>query len=75
MAELAASRRRGGGIRWSLTRDSSDPSRFVERWWEASWDDHLRHHDRVSVSDKALQDAIDEVLTQDREVGHYLSSF
>ena len=75
MAELAASRRRGGGLRWSLTRDSANPSRFVERWWEGSWEDHLRHHARVSVSDEEWQKTIDQVLLQERKVTHQLSVF
>ncbi|MEM8598141.1 MAG: MFS transporter, partial [Pseudomonadota bacterium] len=29
-----------------------------ETWHEASWRQHLRHHERVSGADKALQDQI-----------------
>ncbi|MEM6488183.1 MAG: MFS transporter [Pseudomonadota bacterium] len=55
MQALAGSRRRGGGFRWSLMRDAADPERFVESWWEASWLDHQRQHQRVSRDDAALQ--------------------
>ncbi|MEL6218282.1 MAG: MFS transporter [Pseudomonadota bacterium] len=55
MNELAASRRRGGGYRWSLMRDAADRQSFTETWWEASWTDHQRQHRRVSREDQALQ--------------------
>ncbi|MEO1274290.1 MAG: MFS transporter [Pseudomonadota bacterium] len=55
MHALAASRRRGGGYRWSLMRDAAEATRFVESWWEASWLDHQRQHARVSRDDQALQ--------------------
>jgi MFS family permease len=67
MRELAASRRRGGGYHWSLMRDAADPSLFVETWWEASWLDHLRQHQRVTHEDKALQLRIADALGTDAQ--------
>ncbi|WP_276326094.1 MFS transporter [Palleronia marisminoris] len=58
MLDLAAARRRNGGFGWSLMQDASDLERFVETWTEASWTQHLRHHARVTVAEKALQDRI-----------------
>ncbi|MGD1870531.1 MAG: MFS transporter [Neomegalonema sp.] len=58
MRELARSRRRGGGYGWTLLRDAEQPDRFVESWYEASWAQHLRHHERVSGADRQLQDQI-----------------
>ena len=58
MADLARARRRGGAYGWNLMQDAADPTRFVETWFEASWISHLRHHERVSGADRAIQDQI-----------------
>ena len=62
MAELGAARRRNGGYHWSLMEDAARPDRFVETWHEASRLQHMRHHDRVTVEDKAVQDRIRALL-------------
>lgn len=74
MQALAGSRKRGGGYRWSLMQDAASPDRFVETWWEASWLNHLRQHDRVSNEDKALQEKIANLLGPDsmRIVQHFV---
>ena len=73
MQALATSRRRGGGYRWSLMRDAADPQSFTESWWEASWLDHQRQHQRVSQMDAALQDKIRALLIPgtEPEVRHF----
>ncbi|MBX2856113.1 MAG: MFS transporter [Rhodobacteraceae bacterium] len=58
MRELSWARRRGGGYGWTLMRDAEQPERFVETWYEASWTQHLRHHERVSGADRDLQEQI-----------------
>lgn len=58
LADLAHARRRGGAYGWNLMQDAADPARFVETWFEASWISHLRHHERVSGADRAIQDRI-----------------
>lgn len=75
MQVLATSRRRGGGYHWSLMQDAASPNRFVETWFEASWTNHLRQHDRVSHEDKALQDRIAELLQNDAkpQVQHFVA--
>lgn len=55
MQDLRRARRRSGAQRWSLMEDGAEPGRFVETWFELSWLDHLRHHERVSAADAALQ--------------------
>ena len=65
MRELAKSRRRGGGYRWELMSDATEPTRFVESWHEASWLDHQRHHERVSVEDQQLQERVAAQLVAD----------
>jgi MFS family permease len=58
---LAGSRRRNGGYAWSIMEDAALPGRFVEHWQEASWLQHLRHHERVSVADREIQSRIAEL--------------
>jgi MFS family permease len=63
IAELGRSRRRSGAIQWWLFQDTADPSRFVETWIEETWADHLRNHERVSVSHRELEQRV-RALTQ-----------
>ncbi|MEM8553094.1 MAG: MFS transporter [Pseudomonadota bacterium] len=58
MDKLGAARRRNGGYHWSLMEDVEQPDRFVETWHEASWLQHMRHHERVTGDDKAVQDSV-----------------
>ncbi|MEM7236948.1 MAG: MFS transporter [Pseudomonadota bacterium] len=62
MRDLAAARRRLGGFGWTLMEDIEVPGQFAETWREASWLQHLRHHERVSESDRAVQDRIRTML-------------
>jgi quinol monooxygenase YgiN len=74
MTQMAASRRRGGGYRWTVMADAADETRYVETWWEASWLDHLRQHQRVSNSDRAIQSDVAELQIDGRppEVSHFV---
>jgi MFS family permease len=54
-AELGTSRRRDGAFAWGLMHDATDPEQVVEWFLLNSWEEHLRQHERVSVTDKALQ--------------------
>jgi predicted MFS family arabinose efflux permease len=74
MRELGAARRRGGGFGWSLMRDAAEPERFVETWFEQSWAQHLRHHERVSGEDRALQERIAAIHAGEAapQVRHFL---
>ena len=56
MAGLARARRRNGGYGWLLAQDTENTARMVETWFEPSWTDHLRHHERVSGEDRIVQD-------------------
>ncbi len=51
-------RRRTGATSWRAWQDASDPSRVLEQFVVASWDEHLRQHDRVTKRD---QDRLDRV--------------
>ncbi len=74
MRALRASRRRGGGYAWSLMRDAAEPDTFVETWFEQSWAQHLRHHERVSGEDRALQERLAAIHAGETppQVSHFL---
>ncbi len=76
MRELRASRRRGRGYSWTLMRDVAEPDTFVETWFEQSWAQHLRHHERVSGEDRAMQERIAALHARDvpPQVRHFLPS-
>jgi MFS family permease len=52
------SRRRTGATGWRAWRDADDASRILEQFVVASWDEHLRQHERVTKRD---QDRLDRV--------------
>ena len=73
MVRMGQARRRSGAYRWSLMQDAETPDRFVETWFEPSWADHLRHHGRVTESDRALQDQVKALTSNEPSVSHYLT--
>ena len=56
--DLKAIRLRDGAIRWNLFHDVSDPDRYVESFIVESWVEHLRQHERLTVSDRAVLDGV-----------------
>jgi MFS family permease len=58
MGDMKKIRRRDGAIRWGLYRDTSDPSRHVETFVVESWVEHLRQHERVTISDRSVQERV-----------------
>ena len=47
-------RRRNGAYFWELFHDSGDTARFVECFMDESWLEHLRQHERASISDREI---------------------
>jgi predicted MFS family arabinose efflux permease len=45
------SRRRTGASAWRAWQDTADPDRIMEQFVVASWDEHLRQHERVTRRD------------------------
>lgn len=52
------SRRRTGASAWRVWQDAANPGRIVEQFVVASWDEHLRQHNRVTARD---QDRLDKI--------------
>lgn len=57
MRQLESIRRRDGAIRWGLFEDPANPGRYLESFLVESWAEHMRQHLRVTIADKALEDA------------------
>jgi hypothetical protein len=51
-------RRRTGATAWRVWCDAADPDRVVEEFVVASWDEHLRQHERVTRRDAGRFDQI-----------------
>jgi MFS family permease len=50
-------RRRDGALQWGLFQDAADPARHVETFLVASWADHLRQHERITIADQEVERA------------------
>jgi MFS family permease len=48
-------RRRDGALRWGLFEDAATPGRFIETYVVESWAEHLRQHERVTISDRETE--------------------
>ena len=75
MRRLRASRLRDGAIQWHLFNDPKSHDRFLEVFMVGSWTDHLRQHERVTASDRELQDQIRKLLRDATEpvVSHFIA--
>jgi len=55
MRRVERARRRTGARRWDLYQDGADPTRFLELYSVATWEEHLRQHDeRITVRDEEI---------------------
>jgi MFS family permease len=55
MQAMRRIRRRDGAIRWGLYEDATVPGRYLETFVVDSWAEHLRQHERVTVSDREME--------------------
>src|SRR5262245_11720231 len=56
MRDVRRTRLRDGAFRWDLLSDPADPGRYVESFMVESWIEHLRQHERVTVSDREVEE-------------------
>jgi MFS family permease len=74
MAELERTRRRDGAIEWGLYQDVADPWRWIETYIVESWVEHLRQHERVTMSDRVLQDRVYALVDgSEPRVAHFVA--
>ncbi len=55
MRKLEVIRRRDGAMQWGLFRDGSKADLYLEEFVVESWLEHLRQHERMTVSDVEVQ--------------------
>jgi len=58
MRRLRRSRLRGGAMRWRLFLDAAKPGRYLETFLVESWLEHLRQHERVTVTDRRIESSV-----------------
>jgi MFS family permease len=58
LLRLKYARRRTGATSWRAWRDAADPSRILEQFVVASWDEHVRQHERVTRRDQERLDRV-----------------
>jgi predicted MFS family arabinose efflux permease len=73
--DVRFSRRRTGATSWRMWRDSADSGRFLEQFVVASWQEHLRQHERVSARDAARLERLAAMSAANRppRVTHWLT--
>jgi MFS family permease len=70
------SRRRTGATSWRTWQDAADPARILEQFTVASWEEHLRQHERVTTRDAGRLDAVRALTDPARPpaVTHWLTA-
>ena len=56
--ELSSAKRRDGAFAWGVVEDVGNPGRYLEYFMSESWLEHMRQHERVTKTDKALQEKV-----------------
>lgn len=75
IGNLRIIRLREGAFFWTLFQDIDNPTRFVECFMVESWLEHLRFHERVSISDRKAQLAVSAFHEGDKrpQVTHFVA--
>jgi Transmembrane secretion effector len=68
LQQMKNSRRRTGAISWRAWHDARDPGRVLEEFVVASWDEHLRQHERVTKREQAHLERVRELTDPDHPV-------
>ncbi len=74
MYQLGRVRKQYGAYTWNVLEESDQPGTFIEQFMDVSWLEHLRHHQRVTGKDHALQEKIRALHQADKppKVRHFL---
>lgn len=75
MQKMEAIRRRDGALQWGLFIDPSEPGKYLEEFLVESWLEHLRQHQRFTVSDQQVQQRVFDlhIGAELPRVTHYLA--
>ncbi len=77
MSALSIQRRRDGAFQWHLFCDVSNPERQLETFFVESWAEHMRQHERVTVSDRLVEDRVNAFHVGEKPmvVRHFINSY
>jgi predicted MFS family arabinose efflux permease len=56
MRDVRRIRLRDGAFRWDLLSDPADPGRYIESFLVESWVEHMRQHERITLTDRAIEE-------------------
>lgn len=75
LEKLGRIRRRDGALLWRHFTDIQDPSHQIEMFMLEDWVQHLRQHERVTMTDKQVQSLVNSFhqAGQLPKVSHYVS--
>ena len=73
--KLEEIRRRDGAYHWQLYSDVAHPHCYLETFIAHSWIEHLRQHDRFTVSDRVIEERVRSFHAGDKppQVSHMLA--
>jgi MFS family permease/quinol monooxygenase YgiN len=75
MRPVSVTRYRDGAISWLLSRDTEDPTRWLEVFIVETWEEHLRQHDRVTEADRRVQQHAKNFQISDKPVvSHWIAA-
>jgi MFS family permease/quinol monooxygenase YgiN len=67
-------RRRDGAVRWALYEDPTDLQRYMETFVVPSLAEHLRQHERATISDRAVEERVWQLAEGPPEVRHLVAA-
>jgi MFS family permease len=75
MSPMKAIRRKYGAVRWLLFRDVANPGHYRESFIVQSWLEHIRQHERFTVSDIAVLEYVNRFNLEGtkRQVEHFIA--
>ena len=73
--QLRSERLRDGAISWQVYEHSDEENLFIETFVVTSWIEHLRQHERVTHTDKEIQEKLTTTLQPNSKpkVNHYIA--
>jgi MFS family permease len=66
-------RRRDGARSWGIFRDMENANKYVEIFIVASWAEHLRQHDRLTLADREAEERVQRYVRSESKVRHLIS--
>jgi MFS family permease len=66
-------RRRDGARSWGIFRDMENADKYVETFIVASWAEHLRQHDRLTLADREAEERVQRYVRSESKVRHLIS--